>query len=171
MPTTLEAYKAIARIIPYPLHIGITESGTPRRGLVRSAVGLGILLNEGLGDTIRVSLTSPPGEEVYAGYEILKSLNLRQFGTTIVSCPTCGRTQADVAGLVRAVEEHLAGINKNLKIAIMGCVVNGPGEAKDADIGVACGQGKAVLFKKGQKLRVIEEENILSELKKEIDGI
>ena len=171
VPTTLEAYKAIARIIPYPLHIGITESGTPRRGLVRSAVGLGILLNEGLGDTIRVSLTSPPGEEVYAGYEILKSLNLRQFGTTIVSCPTCGRTQADVAGLVRAVEEHLAGINKNLKIAIMGCVVNGPGEAKDADIGVACGQGKAILFKKGQKLRVIEEENILSELKKEIDGI
>ncbi len=171
VPTTVEAYRRIAGIIPYPLHIGITESGTPRRGLVRSAVGIGILLNEGLGDTIRVSLTSPPGDEVYAGYEILKSLNLRQFGTTIVSCPTCGRTQADVAGLVKEVDDYLAGINKTLKIAIMGCVVNGPGEAKDADIGVACGQGKAILFKKGQHIRVVNEENILSELKKEIEGM
>jgi (E)-4-hydroxy-3-methylbut-2-enyl-diphosphate synthase len=171
VPTAVEAYRQIAGVIPYPLHIGITESGTPRRGLVRSAVGLGILLNEGIGDTLRVSLTAPPWDEVQAGYEILKSLNLRQFGATLVSCPTCGRTEADVSGLVKAVDEYLAGINKPIKVAVMGCVVNGPGEAKDADIGVACGKGKAVLFKKGQKLRSVEEEDILRELKKEIENL
>jgi (E)-4-hydroxy-3-methylbut-2-enyl-diphosphate synthase len=171
VPATLEAYRKIAKMVPYPLHLGITESGILRRGLVRSAVGIGILLNEGLGDTLRVSLTSPPRDEVYAGYEILKSLDLRQFGATIVSCPACGRTQSDVAGLARAIDDYLAGIDKPLKVAVMGCVVNGPGEAKDADIGVACGPGKAMLFKKGRKLRVVEEADILNELKKEIDGM
>jgi (E)-4-hydroxy-3-methylbut-2-enyl-diphosphate synthase len=171
VPTTIEAYRKMAGIIPYPLHIGITESGNLRRGLVRSAVGIGILLNEGLGDTLRVSLTSPPHDEVNAGYEILKSLDLRQFGATLVSCPTCGRTEADVTGLVEAMDAYLAGVDKPLKVAIMGCVVNGPGEAKDADIGVACGKGKAILFKKGRKLRVVAEEDILSELKKEIENM
>ncbi len=171
VPTTLEAYRKIARIVSYPLHIGITESGAARRGLVRSSVGMGILLNEGLGDTLRVSLTSPPCEEVFAGYEILKSLNLRQFGATIVSCPTCGRTEADVAGLVGEIDEYLASIKKPLKVAVMGCVVNGPGEARDADIGVACGQGKAVIFKKGIQIKVVKEADILSELKKEIEGM
>jgi (E)-4-hydroxy-3-methylbut-2-enyl-diphosphate synthase len=171
VPTTLEAYRKMAKIVPYPLHLGITESGILRRGLVRSAVGIGILLNEGIGDTLRVSLTSPPHDEVYAGYEILKSLGLRQFGATIVSCPACGRTQSDVSGLAQAVDEYLAGINRPLKVAVMGCVVNGPGEAKDADIGVACGQGKAVLFKKGRKLKVVNEEDILDELKKVIEGM
>lgn len=171
VPTTVQAYRQIAKIVPYPLHIGITESGAPRRGLVRSAVGVGILLNEGIGDTLRVSLTSPPCEEVFAGYEILKSLNLRQRGATIVSCPTCGRTEADVTGLVSAVDECLADLKKPLKVAVMGCIVNGPGEARDADIGVACGKGKAVLFKKGQQFKVVEEKDILNELKKEIEEI
>ncbi len=168
VPTTVEAYRQIAKIVPYPLHIGITESGSLKRGLVRSGVGIGILLNEGLGDTLRVSLTSPPVEEVKAGFEILKSLDLRQFGATLVSCPTCGRTEADMSSLVSAVDEFLAGIRKPLKVAVMGCVVNGPGEAKDADIGVACGKGKAVLFKKGVQLRTVNEAEILSELIKEI---
>ena len=171
VPTTIEAYRKMAGIIPYPLHIGITESGNLRRGLVRSAVGVGILLNEGLGDTLRVSLTAPPSDEVKAGYEILKSLDLRQFGATLVSCPTCGRTEVDVTGLVSALDEYLTCIDKPLKVAVMGCVVNGPGEAKDADIGVACGKGKAILFKKGQKIKVVNEEDILSELKKEIENM
>jgi (E)-4-hydroxy-3-methylbut-2-enyl-diphosphate synthase len=153
VPTTIEAYRQIADRIPYPLHIGITESGTPRQGMLRSAVGIGILLSEGLGDTLRVSLTGHPRDEVYAGFEILKSLNLREHGPSLVSCPTCGRTESDVVSLANAVEQYLVKIKKPLKVAVMGCVVNGPGEAKDADIGVACGKGKAVLF----KIREIEE--------------
>jgi (E)-4-hydroxy-3-methylbut-2-enyl-diphosphate synthase len=169
VPTAVEAYRLIAKIVPYPLHIGITESGIPRRGLVRSAVGLGLLLNEGIGDTLRVSLTSLPEDEVFAGYEILKSLNLREHNATIVSCPTCGRTEADITGLVNAIDEFLANIKIPLKVAEMGCIVNGPGEAKDADIGVACGKGKAVLFKKGQQIKTVVEKDILKELKLEID--
>jgi (E)-4-hydroxy-3-methylbut-2-enyl-diphosphate synthase len=169
IPTTLEAYRRIAGVVPYPLHIGITEAGTLRQGLVRSAAGIGILLNEGLGDTLRVSLTAPPREEVLAGYEILKSLNLRQHGAVLVSCPTCGRTESDVTRLAAEVDEYLAGITIPLKVAVMGCAVNGPGEAKDADIGVACGRGKAVLFKKGQQIRTIAEADILKELIKEIE--
>ena len=171
VPTTIQAYHEIAGRIPYPLHIGITEAGTPRQGMVRSAVGLGILLDQGLGDTLRVSLTTHPREEVFAAYEILKSLNLREHGPLLVSCPTCGRAEVDVVSLANAVEAHLLKIKKPLKVAVMGCVVNGPGEAKDADIGVACGQGKAVLFKKGQLLRTIETGVILSELLREIEGM
>jgi (E)-4-hydroxy-3-methylbut-2-enyl-diphosphate synthase len=171
VPTTIQAYQEIACRIPYPLHIGITEAGTPRQGMVRSAVGLGILLDQGLGDTLRVSLTTHPREEVFAAYEILKSLNLREHGPLLVSCPTCGRAEVDVVSLANAVEAHLLKIKKPLKVAVMGCVVNGPGEAKDADIGVACGQGKAVLFKKGQLLRTIETGVILSELLREIEGM
>ncbi|MCR4394251.1 MAG: flavodoxin-dependent (E)-4-hydroxy-3-methylbut-2-enyl-diphosphate synthase [Dehalococcoidales bacterium] len=171
VPTTIEAYREIAGRIPYPLHIGITESGTPRQGMIRSAVGIGILLWEGLGDTLRVSLTGHPREEVYAGYEILKSLNLREHGAKLVSCPTCGRTEMDIVSLANAVESYLIKVDKPIKVAVMGCVVNGPGEARDADIGVACGRGKAVLFKKGQQIRTIAENDILKELFKEIEQL
>jgi len=171
VPTTIQAYREIAGRIPYPLHIGITEAGTPRQGMIRSAVGTGIMLYEGIGDTLRVSLTTHPREEVYAGYEILKSLHLREHGPSLVSCPTCGRTEVDLVSLAGAVEEHLAKIRKPIKVAVMGCVVNGPGEARDADIGVACGKGKAVLFKKGEPVRTLKEEEILSELMREIEKL
>jgi (E)-4-hydroxy-3-methylbut-2-enyl-diphosphate synthase len=171
VPTTIEAYREIAGRIPYPLHIGITEAGTPRQGMIRSAVGIGILLNEGIGDTVRVSLTTHPREEVYAAYEILKSLHLREHGPSLVSCPTCGRTEVDVVSLAGQVEQLLAKSKKPIKVAVMGCVVNGPGEAKDADIGVACGKGKAVLFKKGQQIRTLEEGEIFTELMKEIEKL
>jgi (E)-4-hydroxy-3-methylbut-2-enyl-diphosphate synthase len=171
VPTTIQAYREISDEIPYPLHIGITEAGTPRQGMIRSAVGIGILLNEGLGDTIRVSLTGHPRDEVYAAYEILKSLHLREHGPSLVSCPTCGRTEVDVVALAGQVEQYLAKIKKPIKVAVMGCVVNGPGEAKDADIGVACGKGKAVLFKKGQPIKTLEEAEIFSELMKEIEQL
>jgi (E)-4-hydroxy-3-methylbut-2-enyl-diphosphate synthase len=169
VPTTIEAYQEIAKKTPYPLHIGITEAGTLRQGMVRSATGIGILLNEGIGDTLRVSLTAHPREEVFAGFEILKCLRLREHGLSLVSCPTCGRTEVDVVDLAGKVEMRLAGIRKPLKVAVMGCVVNGPGEARDADIGVACGKGKAVLFKKGEQIKVVDEKDILEELMREIE--
>lgn len=171
VPTTIRAYHLIAKKIPYPLHIGITESGTPRQGMIRSAVGMGILLHQGIGDTIRVSLTAHPREEVYAGYEILKSLNLVERGPTMISCPTCGRTEIDIVRLAEEVERELARIEKPIRVAVMGCAVNGPGEAREADIGIAGGKGKAVLFKKGEKLRTVAEKDILNELMKEIDKL
>lgn len=171
VPTTIQAYREIADKIPYPLHIGITEAGTPRQGMIRSAVGIGILLDEGIGDTVRVSLTGHPGEEIYAAYEILKSLHLREHGPSLVSCPTCGRSEVDVVALAGQVEQYLAKIKKPIKVAVMGCVVNGPGEARDADIGVACGKGKAILFRKGQQVKTLEEAEILSELIKEIEKL
>ena len=170
VPTTVAAYRSIASRMPYPLHIGITEAGPPPNGLIRSSVGLGILLNEGLGDTIRVSLTAHPREEVVATYEILKSLNLREHGPILVSCPVCGRAEVDIATIAREVEKVLLKIEKPIRVAVMGCVVNGPGEAKEADIGLACGKGRAVIFKKGTKLRVVEEEDILSVLVNEINA-
>ena len=170
VPTTIEAYQSIAAKIPYPLHIGITEAGTPRTGVIRSSVGIGTLLYLGIGDTIRVSLTAHPREEVIAGYEILKSLNLRQHGPVLVSCPTCGRAEVDIVRLAEAVEKELLKIDKPLKVAVMGCVVNGPGEAKDADIGIACGKGRAVLFKKGKKIGVVEEKDFLTALMREVEG-
>lgn len=171
VPTTVEAYKKIADKIPYPLHIGITEAGTPRTGIIRSAVGIGTLLSQGIGDTIRVSLTAPPVEEVFAGYEILKSLDLRKRGPVLVSCPTCGRTEADTLKLAEAVEKRLLKIEKPIKVAVMGCVVNGPGEAKDADVGIACGNGKGVIFKKGKKVAVVEEQDFLEALMREVEGL
>jgi (E)-4-hydroxy-3-methylbut-2-enyl-diphosphate synthase len=156
--------------MPYPLHIGITEAGTPRTGIIRSTVGIGTLLWLGIGDTIRVSLTAHPREEVFAGYEILKSLNLRQRGPVLVSCPTCGRAEADVVKLAEAVEERLVKIDRPIKVAVMGCVVNGPGEARDADIGIACGKGKGVIFKKGEKVAVVEEKDFLTALMREVEG-
>jgi (E)-4-hydroxy-3-methylbut-2-enyl-diphosphate synthase len=167
--TTVQAYQEIAGRIPYPLHIGITEAGTTRRGMVRSSVGIGILLYEGLGDTLRVSLTAHPREEVFAAWEILKSLNLREHGPKLISCPTCGRTEVDIVSIANAVEQGLSKISKPLQVAVMGCVVNGPGEAKDADVGVACGKGKGIIFKKGKPLRTVEEKNIVSELMNEIE--
>jgi len=169
VPTTIDAYRDIADRIPYPLHIGITEAGTPRTGIIRSAVGISTLLYLGIGDTIRVSLTAHPREEVIAAYEILKSLNLRQHGPILVSCPTCGRTEVNIVKLAGEVEKRLVKITKPIKVAVMGCVVNGPGEARDADVGIACGKGKAVLFKKGKKIRTIEEKDIVSVLMREVE--
>ncbi len=171
VPTTIEAYRSIAEKMPYPLHVGITEAGTPRTGIIRNTVGIGTLLWLGIGDTIRVSLTAHPREEVSSAYEILKSLNLRQRGPVLVSCPTCGRAEADVVKLAEAVEERLLKIDKPIKVAVMGCVVNGPGEAKDAHVGIACGQGRGVIFKKGKKVRVVEEKDFLEALMKEVDKI
>jgi (E)-4-hydroxy-3-methylbut-2-enyl-diphosphate synthase len=170
VPTTIEAYRSIAKKMPYPLHVGITEAGTPRAGVIRSAVGIGALLWLGIGDTIRVSLTAHPREEVAAAYEILKSLDLRRHGPVLVSCPTCGRTEADVVGLAEAVEARLARIDRPIRVAVMGCVVNGPGEARDADVGIACGKGRGVIFKKGEKVRVVEEKDYLEVLMAEVEG-
>jgi len=170
VPTTIAAYRDIARKIPYPLHIGITEAGTLKRGIIRSAVGIGILLHEGIGDTIRVSLTAHPREEVFAGYEILKSLDLRQHGPVLVSCPRCGRADVDIIRLAEEVERRLEGIDKPVKVAVMGCEVNGPGEARDADVGVACGKGRAALFRKGEIIKMIEEKDIITELMRVVDN-
>ena len=169
VPTTIEAYQSIAEKIPYPLHIGITEAGTPRTGIIRSAVGISTLLYLGIGDTIRVSLTAHPREEVIAAYEILKSLNLRQHGPILVSCPSCGRAEVDIVKLAEAVEEELLKIKKPIKVAVMGCVVNGPGEARDADVGIACGKGKAILFKKGKKIKTIQEKDFVTALMAEVE--
>jgi (E)-4-hydroxy-3-methylbut-2-enyl-diphosphate synthase len=171
VPTTIEAYSAISTKIPYPLHLGITEAGTPRTGVIRSAAGIGTLLWMGIGDTIRVSLTTRPQDEVTTGFEILKSLNLRQRGPVLVSCPTCGRCEVDVIELAEKVDRELQKIDKPIRVAVMGCVVNGPGEARDADVGVACGKGRAVLFKKGVQVAVIEEADILAALMREIEGM
>ena len=169
--TTVEAYRRLAEMVPYPFHLGITESGTAKSGSIRSAIGLGILLYGGIGDTIRVSLSADSREEVAAGYEILKSLNLRQKGTTLIACPSCGRADVDVIKLSNAVDELLKGIDKNVKVAVMGCEVNGPGEAKDADVGIAAGAGRAVIFRKGQKVRVVEESQMLTALMEEVEAL
>ena len=171
VPATIEAYRSIAEQMPYPLHIGITEAGTPRTGIIRSAVGIGTLLYMGIGDTIRVSLTAHPREEVIAGYEILKSLNLRQRGPVLVSCPTCGRTEVDIIQLAGQVEDRLAQMEKPVKVAVMGCVVNGPGEARDADVGIACGKGRGVIFRKGEKVAVVEEKDFLTALMREVERL
>jgi len=172
VPDTVEAYQAIAKKIPYPLHLGITEAGLPWSGAIRSAVGLGILLYEGIGDTIRVSLTTADAcQEVEAAYEILKSLKLREHGPTLVSCPSCGRSETDIVGLAQLVEKRLKRVTKTIKVAVMGCVVNGPGEAKDADVGIACGKGRGVIFRKGEKVRTVEEADFLEALMVEVERV
>jgi (E)-4-hydroxy-3-methylbut-2-enyl-diphosphate synthase len=172
VPTTIEAYQAIAKKIPYPLHLGITEAGLPWAGAIRSAVGLGVMLYEGIGDTIRVSLTTADAcQEVEAAYEILKSLKLREHGPTLISCPSCGRSDTDIVGLAQMVEERLKGGKKTIKVAVMGCVVNGPGEAKDADVGIACGKGKGVIFRKGEKVKTVEEADFLEALMAEVEKV
>jgi (E)-4-hydroxy-3-methylbut-2-enyl-diphosphate synthase len=171
VPTTIEANKAIAQKMPYPLHLGITEAGTPKTGVIRSAVGIGALLYMGIGDTIRVSLTGDPREEVIAGYEILKSLDLSQRGPILISCPSCGRAEVDIIGLANAVEERLVKMEKPIKVAVMGCVVNGPGEARDADVGIACGKGRGVIFRKGEQVRTVEEKDFIQALMAEIETL
>jgi (E)-4-hydroxy-3-methylbut-2-enyl-diphosphate synthase len=164
VPTTIQAYQMIADRMPYPLHLGVTEAGLPRSGAVRSAIGIGILLHQGIGDTIRVSLTAHPCEEVFVAYEILKSLGLRQHGPTLVSCPSCGRAEVDIIALAEAVSKRLEKFGKPVKVAVMGCVVNGPGEAKDADVGIACGKGKGAIFRKGKVVVTANEDNLLEAL-------
>ena len=169
VPTTVEAYRRLGEMVPYPLHLGITEAGTVQSGSIRTAVGLGVLLYEGIGDTIRVSLSGDSVDEVTAGYEILKSLNLRDKGTTLVACPSCGRADVDVVKLANEVDELLKRNDKNIKVAVMGCEVNGPGEAKDADVGIAAGAGRAIIFRKGEKVRVVPEADMLTALMEEIE--
>lgn len=162
--TTIEAYRSIAEKITYPLHLGVTEAGTLRGGLIKSSVGLGTLLAEGIGDTIRVSLTENPVEEVSAGFDILKSLGLRERGVNFVSCPTCGRTQIDLIGLAKKVEERFKNFDKPITIATMGCAVNGPGEARHADFGIAGGVNEGIVFKKGEIIAKVSENQLLEKL-------
>ena len=166
--TTVEAYKRLGKMVPYPFHLGITEAGTARSGSIRSAIGLGMLLYEGIGDTIRVSLSDDPCEEIYTGMEILKALELRKEGTTLVACPSCGRADVDVRALANNVDELLKSIKSPIKVAVMGCEVNGPGEAKDADVGIAAGAGRAIIFRKGQKARIVDEADMLGALMEEV---
>jgi (E)-4-hydroxy-3-methylbut-2-enyl-diphosphate synthase len=165
---TVEAYRLFSEKFRYPVHIGISEAGPAFSGTVKSAVGLGMLLSEGIGDTMRVSLTADAVEEVKVAYEILKSLHLRQKGPELISCPTCGRCQVDIRGIVEKVESKMSGIKKPLKVAVMGCVVNGPGEAREADIGIAGGKGMGILFKNGKDVKTLKERELFSTLMREI---
>ncbi len=169
IPLMLEAYRLLAEKVDYPFHVGVTEAGTLRFGTVKSAVGIGILLNEGIGDTIRVSLTGDPIHEIRVGYNILKALGMRRRGIEIISCPTCGRTQIDLIRIAEEVEERLKQVDRPLKVAVMGCVVNGPGEARDADIGIAGGKGVGLIFRKGEVVRKVPEDRLVDELLREID--
>ncbi|MCR5106769.1 MAG: flavodoxin-dependent (E)-4-hydroxy-3-methylbut-2-enyl-diphosphate synthase [Lachnospiraceae bacterium] len=166
----IKAHEKLAPVCRYPLHVGITEAGTVRSGNIKSAVGLGIILNEGIGDTIRVSLTGDPIEEIVSAKRILKTLGLKKGGIEVVSCPTCGRTQIDLISLANEVENLTAGYDLDIKVAVMGCVVNGPGEAKEADIGIAGGKGVGLLIKNGEIIKKIPEDELLSTLKYELDN-
>ncbi len=170
IPTIIAAYREISAMVDYPLHIGVTEAGTVSTGTIRSAVGIGALLAEGIGDTLRVSLTGDPVEEIRVAFEILKSLDLRERGITLISCPTCGRTDVDLVPIAEEIERKLAGIDKRLTVAVMGCAVNGPGEAREADIGIACGKHSALLFKKGEIIEKIPETDIVARLLSEIEN-
>ena len=171
VPLTLDAYRLLAGQCDYPLHVGITEAGTVHSGLIKSAVGIGTLLAEGIGDTIRVSLTGDPAEEVKAGFEILKALGLRQHGPTLISCPTCGRTSINLEKLAAQVERRLADIKDPITVAVMGCVVNGPGEAREADVGIAGGKGEGLVFRKGEILKKVPEAELVPSLFAEIDKL
>lgn len=172
VPTTIETYRALSRELPHvPLHLGVTEAGTVQQGTIKSAVGLGVLLAEGIGDTMRVSLTADPVEEPPVCWGILQSLGLRRRGPELVSCPTCGRTQVDLIGLAEEVGERLKGCSKPISVAVMGCVVNGPGEASDADVGVACGRGVGMVFRHGEVIRKVPEDQIVDALMEEIDRL
>jgi (E)-4-hydroxy-3-methylbut-2-enyl-diphosphate synthase len=168
VPTTIAAYRQLAEQCAYPLHIGITEAGTRNKGAVRSAVGLGILLWEGLGDTLRVSLTGDPVHEVEVAREILQTLDIRRFGPTVISCPTCGRSQVNLETLATQVEALVADLKQPLKIAVMGCAVNGPGEAREADLGVAGGKGEGLIFRRGAIIRKVPETEIITALREEL---
>ena len=172
VPTTVETYRIISRELPHiPLHIGVTEAGTLFQGLIKSASGLGILLEQGIGDTMRISLTDDPVEEVKAAWMLLGALGLRFRYPELISCPTCGRAKVDLIALAKQVEERLASVPKPLRVAVMGCVVNGPGEAKDADIGVACGDGQGVIFAGGEVIKKVPEAHIVDALFDEIANL
>ena len=170
VPTTVEAYTKLAEMVPYPLHLGITEAGTVQAGSIRSSVGLGMLLYQGIGDTIRVSLAGDSKDEVFAGFEILKSLNMRSKGAILVACPSCGRADVDVVKLANQVDNLLRASDKSVTVAVMGCEVNGPGEAKDADVGIAAGAGRAIIFRKGVEVKVVAEEDMLTALMEEVEN-
>ncbi len=165
---TVDTYRILSERVDYPLHVGITEAGTLVPGAVKSAVGIGILLADGIGDTIRVSLTAAPVEEIRVAYSILRALGIRRRGVEVISCPTCSRTEIDLMGLARKVEKALIRVRTPLKVAVMGCVVNGPGEAREADIGIAGGRGRGILFKKGESMGTYEEEELLPALLNEV---
>ncbi len=169
--STVAAYRALSKQLPYALHIGVTEAGTSLAGTVKSAVGLGILLAEGIGDTLRVSLTADPEDEVLVGWEILGALDIRRLGPELISCPTCGRCEVDLIPIAQEIEKRLRGRRTAVKVAVMGCVVNGPGEAREADIGVAAGRGVGMLFAKGEVLRKVPEAEIVDALMQEIDRL
>ena len=171
VPTMIAAYEMAAQRCDYPLHLGVTEAGTERMGIIKSAAGIGSLLCHGIGDTIRVSLTDDPVKEVFAAMDILKAIGLKNDSPYLIACPTCGRTRIDLVGLAKQVEEKLRDVHKPIKVAVMGCVVNGPGEAREADRGIAGGDGEGLLFKKGQILRKVPEDQLLTELMKEIDKL
>jgi (E)-4-hydroxy-3-methylbut-2-enyl-diphosphate synthase len=171
VPITVAAYRTLADAVPYPLHLGVTEAGTLRTGTVKSAVGLGILLAEGIGDTLRVSLTADPVEEVRVAWDLLAALDIRRRGPEIVSCPTCGRCEVDLIPIAEEVGRRLAGSRKPIKVAVMGCAVNGPGEARDADIGIASGKGAGLLFVRGEAVRKVPEAGIVDALMQEIDKL
>ena len=171
VPLTLAAYRLMSRTVDYPLHLGITEAGTVNTGIIKSAVGIGALLSEGIGDTFRISLTGDPVVEVKVANEILKSLGLKEYGPTLVACPTCGRTSIDLPAIAARVEKKLEGIKDPIDVAVMGCVVNGPGEARGADVGIAGGNGEGLIFRKGEIIRKVPEKNLVEELFKEIDAI
>ena len=169
VPVMIEAYRKFSKISDIPLHIGVTEAGTMRGGIIKSSVGIGTLLSEGIGNTVRVSLTADPVEEIYAAKDILRALEIRKSGITLVSCPTCGRTRIDLIKIAKEVEKRLSGIDKDIKVAVMGCAVNGPGEAREADVGIAGGNGEGLIFKKGEIIRKVPEEKIIDELMAEIE--
>jgi len=171
VPLTIKAYKRMSELVDYPLHLGVTEAGTPWRGTIKSSVGMGALLAMGIGDTIRVSLTGDPVEEVKVGREMLKSLGLLQDGLELISCPTCSRTNIDLIKIAEEAEKRLEHIKKPIKVAIMGCAVNGPGEAREADIGIAGGMGEGLIFKKGKIVKKVKEEDLLEELLIEIEKL
>lgn len=169
--TMISAYELAAEKCSYPLHLGVTEAGTERMGIIKSSIGIGSLLTRGIGDTIRVSLTDAPVKEVFAAFDILKAIGLKKDCPYLISCPTCGRTKIDLVGLAKQVEENLRDCKKPIKVAVMGCIVNGPGEAKEADIGIAGGDGCGLIFKKGEILRKVDEKDLLQELMKEIEKL
>ncbi|MBQ7986490.1 MAG: flavodoxin-dependent (E)-4-hydroxy-3-methylbut-2-enyl-diphosphate synthase [Clostridia bacterium] len=171
VPTMLEAYRKFDKISDIPLHVGVTEAGTKQAGMVKSAVGIGALLSQGIGNTMRVSLTADPASEIYAAKEILKVLGIRKQGAELISCPTCGRTQIDMIPIAEEMEKRLRDIDKDIKVAVMGCAVNGPGEAREADIGVAGGVGEGLIFKKGEILRKVKEDEIIPALMEEIEKL
>ena len=171
VPLNMKAYRLLSQTVDYPLHLGVTEAGTPSMGLIKSAVGIGGLLCEGIGDTIRVSLTADPVEEVYAAKRILQACGIRRSGVNLVSCPTCGRTSYDMIPLVEELEKRLADCDKQITVAVMGCVVNGPGEASAADLGVAGGKGEGLIFRHGAVLRKVPQEKLIDALLDEIDRL